>query len=438
MDPGRLRRAAPCSPRPAAHAAIDRRPARPAARPGADLDDRRPGRAGRASGRPPGPSATSSSTSSRAARRRRRPGHDHLHLGHHRPAQGLRAHPPQPARRRAQRGRSGRSPEVFEPPAARPCCSCRWRTRSPGSSRSAAWSRAPCSGTGRTSSTLAEGLPEFRPDVPARRAPGVREGLQRAPSSRPRPARPRAGSSPAAADTADRLEPGRRPLRARPVGPGPAGCGTRLFDRLVYGKLRAAVGGRVRYAVSGGAPLGERLGHFFRGVGHHRAGGLRPDRDLGRRHRSTGRAATRSARSASRCPASAVRIADDGEILINGPDRVPRLLAQRGGHRRGAGRRRLAAHRRPRRARRRGLPAGHRPEEGAHRHRRRQERRPGRARGPAAGPPADQPVPWSSATSGRSSPAWSRSTTEALEHWKAAARPAGRRHGGRPGRPTRT
>src|SRR6516164_2949651 len=40
-----------------------------------------------------------------------------------------------------------------------------------------------------------------------------------------------------------------------------------LFDRLVYAKLRAAVGGRVTYAVSGGAPLGERLGHFFRGAG---------------------------------------------------------------------------------------------------------------------------------------------------------------------------
>ncbi len=40
-----------------------------------------------------------------------------------------------------------------------------------------------------------------------------------------------------------------------------------LFDRLVYRKLRAALGGRIAYAVSGGAPLGERLGHYFRGVG---------------------------------------------------------------------------------------------------------------------------------------------------------------------------
>ncbi len=40
-----------------------------------------------------------------------------------------------------------------------------------------------------------------------------------------------------------------------------------VFDKLVYGKLRAALGGRVRWAVSGGAPLGPRLGHFFRGIG---------------------------------------------------------------------------------------------------------------------------------------------------------------------------
>jgi long-chain acyl-CoA synthetase len=55
-------------------------------------------------------------------------------------------------------------------------------------------------------------------------------------------------------------EAGRRPgvlLRGR----------HRLFDRLVYGRLRASLGGRCTYAVSGGAPLGERLGHFFRGIG---------------------------------------------------------------------------------------------------------------------------------------------------------------------------
>ena len=40
-----------------------------------------------------------------------------------------------------------------------------------------------------------------------------------------------------------------------------------IFDRLVYARLRAALGGKVAWAVSGGAPLGARLGHFFRGIG---------------------------------------------------------------------------------------------------------------------------------------------------------------------------
>jgi len=40
-----------------------------------------------------------------------------------------------------------------------------------------------------------------------------------------------------------------------------------ILDRLVYGKLRDAMGGQVAWSVSGGAPLGARLGHFFRGIG---------------------------------------------------------------------------------------------------------------------------------------------------------------------------
>jgi long-chain acyl-CoA synthetase len=52
---------------------------------------------------------------------------------------------------------------------------------------------------------------------------------------------------------------------------GGAGFGLKakhtVFDRLVYAKLRNVLGGKVDYAVSGGAPLGNRLGHFFRGIG---------------------------------------------------------------------------------------------------------------------------------------------------------------------------
>lgn len=41
----------------------------------------------------------------------------------------------------------------------------------------------------------------------------------------------------------------------------------KLFDALVYSKIRTAMGGRVRYAISGGASLGTRLGHYYRGLG---------------------------------------------------------------------------------------------------------------------------------------------------------------------------
>ncbi|GAA2279866.1 AMP-dependent synthetase/ligase [Nonomuraea roseoviolacea subsp. roseoviolacea] len=57
--------------------------------------------------------------------------------------------------------------------------------------------------------------------------------------------------------------------RAENAGGAPLGLRLRhaLFDRLVYRKLRAATGGRLSAAVSGGGALGERLGHFFRGAG---------------------------------------------------------------------------------------------------------------------------------------------------------------------------
>ena len=40
-----------------------------------------------------------------------------------------------------------------------------------------------------------------------------------------------------------------------------------VFNVLVYRKIRAAMGGRLRYAISGGAPLGARLGYFYAGIG---------------------------------------------------------------------------------------------------------------------------------------------------------------------------
>jgi long-chain acyl-CoA synthetase len=107
--------------------------------------------------------------------------------------------------------------------------------------------------------------------------------------------------------------------------PGPGGQGLRLriahglFDRLVYSKLRAAVGGHVRYAVSGGGPLGERLGHFFRGTGITILEGYGLT--------ETSAAATVNLPHRNKIgtvglplPGVTVGIADDGEILIKGPN----------------------------------------------------------------------------------------------------------------------
>ncbi|GFK19574.1 acyl-CoA synthetase [Corynebacterium glutamicum] len=41
----------------------------------------------------------------------------------------------------------------------------------------------------------------------------------------------------------------------------------KVFDKLVYSKIRAAVGGDVQYAITGGSAMGQELLHFFRGVG---------------------------------------------------------------------------------------------------------------------------------------------------------------------------
>lgn len=90
-----------------------------------------------------------------------------------------------------------------------------------------------------------------------------------------------------------------------------------LFDKLVYGRLRAALGGRCAAAVSGGAPLGERLAHFFRGVGVPVLEGYGLT--------ETTAAAAVNVERASRIgtvgrpvAGTSVRIADDGEVLVRG------------------------------------------------------------------------------------------------------------------------
>ncbi|RZU30681.1 AMP-dependent synthetase/ligase [Blastococcus saxobsidens] len=103
---------------------------------------------------------------------------------------------------------------------------------------------------------------------------------------------------------------------------GGAGLGLtlqhKLFDTLVYGKLRAAMGGRVEYALSGGAPLGERLGHFFRGIGVTILEGYGLTETTGPATVS-GPDALKVGTVGRAAPGSAVRIAEHGEIQVRGP-----------------------------------------------------------------------------------------------------------------------
>ncbi|WP_433325576.1 AMP-dependent synthetase/ligase [Spirillospora sp. CA-294931] len=108
---------------------------------------------------------------------------------------------------------------------------------------------------------------------------------------------------------------------SRALDDGGPGIGLKLkhkvFDVLVYGKLRAAVGGRVEYAVSGGAALGERLGHFFRGVGIIilEGYGLTETTAPATVNRPT---AIKIGTVGRPIPGVTVRIAEDGEILVKG------------------------------------------------------------------------------------------------------------------------
>ena len=90
-----------------------------------------------------------------------------------------------------------------------------------------------------------------------------------------------------------------------------------LFDRLVYGKLRAAMGGNVSYAVSGSAPLGLRLGHFFRSLGITILEGYGLTETTA--PVSVGRPSKfKIGTTGPALPGVSVRIADDGEIQVRG------------------------------------------------------------------------------------------------------------------------
>jgi long-chain acyl-CoA synthetase len=109
--------------------------------------------------------------------------------------------------------------------------------------------------------------------------------------------------------------------QALDAGRVPAGLAIKfaLFDRLVYRKLRAVMGGRIRFAVSGSAPLGTFLGHFFRSL----------DLKILEGYGLTETTAPATVNLESKykigtvgpaMPGVGIRIADDGEILVKGVD----------------------------------------------------------------------------------------------------------------------
>jgi len=91
-----------------------------------------------------------------------------------------------------------------------------------------------------------------------------------------------------------------------------------LFDRLVYSKFRAALGGRLRYAISGSAPLAARTAHFYMGVGIEIIEGWGLT--------ETAAAASVNMVGATKIgtvgrvlPWTTVRVEDDGELTVKGP-----------------------------------------------------------------------------------------------------------------------
>ena len=168
--------------------------------------------------------------------------------------------------------------------------------------------------------TVAQGLPEFQPTF-LLAVPRVFEKVYNTAQQQVSESTARSRIFRAAVETAIAWSKSRDA-----DGPGAAGRALRLrhalFDRLVYAKLRAAVGGKVAYAVSGGAPLGERLGHFFRGAGITILEGYGLT--------ETSAAATVNKPSRNKIgtvglplPGVAIKIAGDGEILLRGPNVTP-------------------------------------------------------------------------------------------------------------------
>ena len=161
-------------------------------------------------------------------------------------------------------------------------------------------------------------------------------------------------------------------------------------DKKVLSKIRGLFGGNIRLAVSGAAPINPEILRFFD------AAGVLVLEGWGMTETST--AATISTPDDFKVgtigkpfPGCEVRIAEDGEILVKGPNVFQGYYKNEEATARDD-RRRLAPHRRHRRDRRRRLHQDHRPQKGHHHHRGRQEHHPGQPRGRNQAAPAGLPV----------------------------------------------
>ncbi|MCW7940887.1 long-chain fatty acid--CoA ligase [Streptomyces hygroscopicus] len=105
------------------------------------------------------------------------------------------------------------------------------------------------------------------------------------------------------------------------TGPGPGfdlKLQHALYDKTVYRKLRAALGGRICGAVSGGSPLNRELALFYAGIGIfvHDGYGL-TETSGGITAQPVGREKTGTV--GRPLPGMDIRVAEDGEILVHGP-----------------------------------------------------------------------------------------------------------------------
>ena len=164
--------------------------------------------------------------------------------------------------------------------------------------------------------TVADGLGEFRPTFVVA-VPRVFEKVYDSARQQASASTARAGIFAAAADAAIAWSKARDGAAAARGASLALRLRHALFDRLVYGRLRAAVGGRMGYAVSGGAPINEQLAHFFRGAG------ITVLEGYGMTESSGAATMNRPGRNkigtvGQPVPGVTIRIADDGSIQMKG------------------------------------------------------------------------------------------------------------------------